>query len=52
MKNTMYKNKTLKLKVIFLYKNNLTKNAIKNIIIIGDKSVKERNIFKKNKRFL
>ena len=40
------------MRVIFLYKNNLTKKYYKSIIFIGDKNVKKRYVFEKNKRFL
>ena len=40
--------KSKKLKVIFVYKNNLTKLKILFIINIGDKYAKKRNIFRKN----
>ena len=43
-----YKNKANKMKVIFIYKNNLTKRIGFCIIEIGDGNVKMRNIFGKN----
>lgn len=42
----VYKNKMQNRKVIFVYKNNLTKIITKIIINIGDENVKKRDIFK------
>ena len=41
-----------KTKVIFIYKNNLTKIKKASIINIGDKNVKKGKIFRKNQRLL
>ena len=43
-----YKNKAQKIKVVFIYKNNLTNSKKKLIIYLGDIYVKKRDVFKKN----
>lgn len=48
IKIILYKNKTNKIRVIFIYKNNLTKLMQCCKIKIGDGNVKKRNIFEKN----